>query len=99
MFDRRQFLVGLFGTAAVIAAGPIPKALAALTEPVFKDLFKNLPPAGEVYGNGKDYAFAKLEYLQSPPWYRVTIPEGYHPLREESDRIGAAAIARMKSNG
>ncbi len=53
----------------------------------------------EVYGNGKDYGFAKLEYLTKAPWFKVTPPEGFRPLREESDRIGAEAIARMNPNG
>lgn len=97
MLDRRKFLIGLFGTAAVAAAGPIPKAIAALPEPKFRDLFKNLPITAEIYGNDKGlYGFAKLEYLSGPPWFKVTIPEGFRPLRAESNRIGAEAIARMR---
>lgn len=97
--NRRSFLVGLFGAAAVAAAGPIPKALAKLPEKDFTKLAKDfLPKASEVYGNGKDYAFAVIEWVDGPPYFKTKIPEGYRPLRDESDRIGAEAIAKMKRN-
>ena len=97
LLDRRKFLIGLFGTAAVVAAGPIPAAIEALPEQVFKDFASALPPANEIYGNATgEYAYARLEYLIAPPWFKVIIPDGYRPLRAESDRIGAEAIAHMK---
>ena len=95
--DRRSFLIGLFGTAAVIAAGPIPTAIEQLTDEDFVKTIKDaLPRQDEVYGNGKDYGFARIEYLNEPPWVKVTVPEGFRPLREESDHLGNEAIARMK---
>lgn len=98
--DRRKFLIGLFGAAAVVAAGPIPKAIESLSDEDFVASIKAALPRGdEVYGNGKDYAFATIQYLSEPPWVKVTIPEGYRPLREESDRLGAEAITRIRSEG
>lgn len=95
--NRRGFLTALFGAAAVAAAGPIPKALAKLSDQDFKAIILNaLPRNDEVYGNAKgEYAFAKLEWISAPPYIKVTLPEGFRPLREESDRIGREAIARL----
>ena len=99
--SRRSFLVGLFGAAAVAAAGPIPKILEAIPEKDFKAAAITakarikLPANNEVYGNGIDYAFAKIRYLQQPPWFEVIIPEGYRPLREESDRIAAEVMEKI----
>jgi hypothetical protein len=99
--SRRSFLIGLFGAAAVAAAGPIPKLLEALPQKDFEaaatkaKLSLPKPPNNEIYGNGKDYAFAKIEYLNEEPWFKVTIPDGFRPLREESDRIGYEAMERL----
>jgi len=97
--DRRSFLIGLFGAAAVAAAGPIPKVLEALPKQDFIAAIKAvMPNAAEIYGDDKgNYGFATLKYLNEPPYFEVTIPKGFRPLREESDRIGAEAIARITS--
>lgn len=97
--NRRNFLISLFGTAAVAAAGPIPKALTALSDNEFVATIKAaLPRNDEIYRNGKDYAFAKIEWIAEPPYVKVSIPEGFRPLREESDRLGSQAIADMQNN-
>jgi hypothetical protein len=96
--DRRKFLIGLFGTAAITAAGPIPKVLEKLPERDFIAMAKALMPRyDEVYGNGKDYAFATIKYLNKSPYLEIVVPAGYRPLRDESNRIGAEALARIKS--
>ncbi len=95
--DRRKFLIGLFGTAAVVAAGPIPKAIDDLSDKDFMAAMKAaLPRSDEVWGNGTGYAFAKIEFINTHPYVKVIIPEGFKPLREESDRIGAEALAKIK---
>lgn len=93
--NRRGFLIGLFGTAVAAA---MPKVLEQLSDEDFKKtILDALPPNDEIYGNGSsNYAFAKVEWLDKAPWIKVTVPEGYKPLREESNRLGAEAIARMK---
>jgi len=97
-FDRRQFLIGLFGTAAVTAAGVMPKVLEQLPKHDFIVAVRDaMPRQDEIYGDDKGrYGFAKLEYITEPPYFKVTVPDNMRPLREESDRIGAEAIARMK---
>jgi hypothetical protein len=83
--DRRGFLAGLFGAAAVAAAGPIPAALEALTEEKFKEVvtqaaaYKSNGP--EIWCDGKDYSFTQLQ--------------GFRPMREESDRIAAQALNNL----
>jgi hypothetical protein len=96
---RRSFLVGLFGSMAVAAAGPIPKAILDLSEHDFKEAIKLVSPPNpaEIYSNGKDYAFATIKYLNGAPWFEITIPTAFRPMREESDRISAVAIAKMKA--
>ncbi len=96
--NRRGFLAGLFGTAAVAKLGPMPKALAELPDERFKAIILNaLPRNDEVWGNDEGgYAFATVTWSNEPPYIKVTVPEGFRPLREESDRIGREAIARMK---
>ena len=95
--NRRQFLIGLFGTAAVAAAGQIPAAIEALTDEEFKHAAEAALPSNlEVYGLGPDYVFANIEYLSEPPWFKAIIPGGARPLRSESDRLADEAIARMR---
>lgn len=97
--NRRSFLVGLFGTAAVAAAGPLPKIIENLPEKDFINAVNAILPSNdEVYSNGRDYAFATIKYLTKAPWLEVTIPDGFRPLRGESNKIAAEAIARMKAN-
>lgn len=94
--NRRGFLIGLFGAAVITAAGAIPKAVEALTDKDFIKWVKAaLPANNEIYGNGRDYAFARIKWIDQPPYIEVSIPEGFKPLREESDRIGAEALARI----
>lgn len=94
--NRRKFLIGLLGTGAVIAAGPIPKVIESLRDEDFISAVKAAMPSDEIYSNGKDYGFATLKYLPNPPYFEITAPEGFKPMREESNRLGAEAIARMK---
>lgn len=94
--DRRKFLIGVFGTVVVAAAGVIPEAIEKLPEKDFiRAVEAAMPRWDEVYGNGIDYAFAKIEYLSKPPYFKIIVPEGYYSLREESDRISSKAIAKM----
>lgn len=99
--NRRGFLVGLFGAAVVAKAGPMPEALAKLSDTEFKsNIVSALTDFGfdqaEVYGNDKgEYAFATLTWTDKAPFALVSIPPGFRPLRAESDRIGCEAIARM----
>ena len=99
--DRRKFLIGLFGTAAVVAAGPLTKAIEKLSDQDFVRVIQGALPANdEIYGKDGKYVFAQIEWLDKAPYVKVIIPEGFRPLREESNRIGAEAIARMlKENG
>jgi hypothetical protein len=94
--NRRGFLIGLFGAAAIAKAGPIPKALQALSDTEFKQtILAAMPRADEIYGLGGEYYLPQVNWTNEPPFIRITIPAGARPLREESDRIGAEAIARM----
>jgi len=96
--DRRKFLIGLFGTAAIVAAGPLPAVLEAMPEDQFKEIFRRAGIAmKEIYltPNG-DYMFAKINYLLQDPWVKIEIPDDAKPLKAESDRIGEEQIARIK---
>ena len=98
--DRRQFLVGLFGTAAVVAAGPLPKALLDLPKEDFTAAIQSAYTKAqlEIFMNDVGvYGFGTLEYLNEAPWIRVIPPnEFFKPMREESDRIAEETIARLK---
>jgi hypothetical protein len=96
--DRRKFLIGLFGTAAVAAAGPLPAVLEAMPEEDFLEIFRRAGEAmKEIYMTPDgDYVLAKITYLMQDPWVTVDIDPNAKPLRAESDRIGDEAIARMK---
>lgn len=97
--SRRSFLIGLFGTAAVVPAGSIPAVIEALPEKDFiSAIMAARPHDNEVYGNGTDYAFAKIEYLNEAPWFKISVPDGYRPLRAESDRIADEVMARMMNS-
>jgi hypothetical protein len=87
--DRRSFLIGLFGTMAVAAAGAIPKALEIMPEPEFVGVLKKaaeiISGAPEIWRNEKgDYSFRELP--------------GFWPLREESDKIATRALTALYSN-
>jgi hypothetical protein len=96
--DRRKFLIGLFGTAAIAAAGPLPAVLEAMPEEQFKEIFRSAGKAmKEIYLTPDgDYMFAKITYLLQEPWVTIEIPEDAKPLKAESDRIAEEQIARMK---
>lgn len=96
--DRRKFLIGLFGTAAIAAAGPLPDLLEQMPEADFTATFLAAHEAAmEIYMNSLSiYGFAMIQYLDHAPWIKVIPPEGYKPMRVESDRIGDEAIAHIK---
>lgn len=86
--DRRKFLIGLFGTAAVAAAGPLPKAMLEVSDTEFlnrANYFASLKSQAvgdiEIYCDGKDYSFTPLP--------------GFRPMREESNRLAAQAIQQL----
>ena len=86
--DRRQFLVGLFGAAAVAAVGPLPKAMLEVSDTEFlnkANYFAALKSQSmgdvEIYCDGKDYSFTPLP--------------GFKPMREESNRIALQAIQQL----
>jgi hypothetical protein len=86
--DRRDFLKGIFGAAALALAGPVPAKLLVLPEPEFHKtvatyVSRYFTSGGvEIFGDDKgNYSFTPME--------------GFRPLRAESDALGAQAIKAM----
>ena len=84
--DRRQFLIGLFGTAA--AAVVIPKAVLAAPEDFFVNkarhfaaLMEKARAEPEIWCDGKDYSFYPLP--------------GFRPLRGESDELARNVLSKL----
>jgi hypothetical protein len=84
--DRRQFLVGLFGTAA--AAIVIPKAVLAAPEDFFINrarhfaaLMAKASAEPEIWCDGKDYSFSPLP--------------GFRPMRGESDEFARNVLSKL----
>lgn len=96
--NRRNFLKGLLGSATVIAAGAIPAVIEKLSDKQFiAAINAAMPRQDEVYGDSKgNYAFAKLEYLDHSPYFKITLPDGFRPLREESDRIAHEVMNKFR---
>jgi hypothetical protein len=89
MLDRRGFLIGLFGAAAVAAAGPLPKAMLEAPEDKFVNrarYFAALKEAAskepQIWGDDEGtYSFSPLP--------------GFRPLREESDKLASQALSAL----
>lgn len=84
--NRRAFLIGLFGAAAVAAAGPLPKALLEASEKEFLEkvnpFISVLSGDIEIWGNADgDYSFTPLP--------------GFRPLKEESNRLASQVLSQL----